>query len=235
MTRRIAFFDVDETLLAGKSMLGFWRLWSARSAREGRPPTAPRTGGADRETLNRAYFALFAGVHRSSFDDAARQWYAHCRSGPHAYLPETLDALRRHQRDGDEVALVSGSGEALVQPVADDLGVRHVLATEQLADAAGVLTGEVRRPMIGVAKKEAAAALVRGLGVRAQDCWAYGDHSTDLPMLSLVGRPVVVGEDPLLAARGAAQGWSFLGTRTGPRFGIRPGSGFDRSVEPLAS
>ena len=173
---------------------------------EGRPPVAPRIGGADRETLNRACFALFAGVRRSSFDDAARQWYAHCRSGPRAYLSETLDALRRHQRDGDEVALVSGSGEALVRPVADDLGVRHVLATEQLSDAAGVLTGEVRRPMIGAAKGEAAASLVRRLDVRAQDCWAYGDHATDLPMLSLVGRPVVVGDDPLLAVRGAATG-----------------------------
>jgi len=227
VTRRIAFFDLDETLLADKSMLGFWRLWSARLAREGRPPVAPRIGGADRETLNRACFALFAGVRRSSFDDAARQWYAHCRSGPHAYLSETLAALRRHQRDGDEVALVSGSGEALVRPVADDLGVRHVLATEQFADAAGVLTGEVRRPMIGAAKGEAAASLVRRLGVRAQDCWAYGDHATDLPMLSLVGRPVVVGDDPLLAVRGAEQGWRFLGTRTGPRFDVRTGSRFD--------
>lgn len=218
MTGRIAFFDVDETLLAGKSMLGFWQFWSARPSRTGRPPVArPRTAGADRGTLNRAYFALFAGVHRSSLEAAARQWYARYRGGPRAYLSETLRALRNHQREGDEVVLVTGSGTALVRPIADDLGVRHVLATEQLTDAAGVLTGEVRRPMIGAAKAEAAAGFIGGLGVRARDCWAYGDHSTDLPMLSLVGRPVVVGEDPVLAAHGTARGWRFLSARTGPR------------------
>jgi HAD superfamily hydrolase (TIGR01490 family) len=218
MTGRIAFFDVDETLLAGKALPEFWHAHAARLVGEGRTPGVLRTAGADRETLNRAYFAHFAGVRRSAFDEAARQWYARFRSGPHAYLTETLDALRRHRSEGDEVVLVTGSGVALARPVAEDLGVRHVLATEQLADAAGVLTGEVRRPMIGAAKQDAAAALIRRLGVRARDCWAYGDHESDLPMLSLVGHPVVVGDDPVLAARGMAQGWHFLGTRTGPRF-----------------
>ncbi|MEW2395754.1 HAD-IB family hydrolase [Streptomyces sp. NPDC046862] len=219
MSGRIAFFDVDETLLADKSMLSFWHFWSAWPSGTGRPPvTRPSTGGADRETLNRAYFALFAGAYRSSLEAAARQWYARYRGGPQAYLSETLRALRDHQREGDEVVLVTGSGAALVQPVADDLGVRHVLATEQLADAAGVLTGEVRRPMIGAAKAEAAAGLIGSLGARARDCWAYGDHATDLAMLSLVGRPVVVGEDPVLAAHGTGRGWRFLSARTGPRF-----------------
>ncbi|MFE9493209.1 HAD family hydrolase [Streptomyces collinus] len=218
MTRRIAFFDVDETLLAGKTLREFWHAHAARLVGEGWTPGVPRTSGADRETLNRAYFAHFAGARRSSFDEAARQWYAQFRSGPHAYLTETLDALCRHQGEGDEVVLVTGSGVALARPVAEDLGVRHVLATEQLADAAGVLTGEVRRPMIGAAKQDAAAALIRRFGVRARDCWAYGDHESDLPLLSLVGHPVVVGDDPVLAARGMAQDWHFLGTRTGPRF-----------------
>lgn len=218
MTGRIAFFDVDETLLAGKTMLDFWHGHAARLTGEGRGPGVLRTAGADRETLNRAYFAHFAGVRRSAFDEAARQWYAGFRSGPHAYLTDTLDALRRHQDAGDEVALVTGSAQALVRPVAEDLRVRHVLATEQLADAAGVLTGGVRRPMIGAAKQDAAAALVRRLGARAGDCWAYGDHESDLPVLSLVGHGVVVGDDPVLRAAGIARGWHFLGTRTGPRF-----------------
>jgi HAD superfamily hydrolase (TIGR01490 family) len=218
MTRRIAFFDMDETLLAGKTLLDFWHAHAAQLLGEGRAPGVPRTAGADRETLNRAYFAHFAGVRRSSFDEAARQWYARFRSGPHAYLSETLEALRRHQSEGDEVALVTGSGAALARPVAEDLGVRHVLATEQLADAAGVLTGEVGTPMIGAAKRDAAASLIRRLGVRARDCWAYGDHESDLPMLSLVGHPVVVGEDPVLTARGIGRGRHFLGIRTGPRF-----------------
>ncbi|GGW69689.1 hypothetical protein GCM10010503_53780 [Streptomyces lucensis JCM 4490] len=213
MTRRIAFFDLDETLLVGKSMLGFWRHWSALLVREGRTPPVLRVTGADREALNRDYFAHFAGVPLARFEAAARRWYADHRRQRRAYLAESLDALERHRAAGHEIAVVSGSGAALVRPVAEDLGVRHVLATEQLTDARGILTGAVRRPLIGAAKAESVAALVERRGVRALDCFAYGDHSSDLPMLSSVGHPVVVGDDPVLRAHGAARGWATLGAR----------------------
>ncbi|MFJ9041609.1 HAD family hydrolase [Streptomyces sp. NPDC102406] len=217
MMRRIAFFDVDETLLAEKSMISFWHHWTAQLAEEGRTPGALRTAGADRETLNRAYFTHFAGVHRVVLQESARRWYAQYRRGRRAYLPDTLHRLHRHRSDGDEIALVTGSGRLLVQPVADDLGAHHVLATEQVSDVTGRLTGEVTRSMIGEAKREAMTALLRRLGVRAQDCYAYGDHSTDLSMLNAVGHPVVVGDDPVLTAHGLAHDWQFLSRTPGPR------------------
>ncbi|MFI0241800.1 HAD family hydrolase [Streptomyces sp. NPDC016845] len=217
MTRRVAFFDVDETLLAEKSMLSFWLHWSAQLAREGRVPGDLRLAGADRAALNRAYFAHFAGVHSSVLEESARRWYAGYRRGPRAYLPGTLRRLHEHRAYGDEIALVTGAGRLLVQPVADDLGAHHVLATEQVTDADGRLTGEVTRSMIGDAKEEAVAALLRRLGVRAEDCHAYGDHSSDLSMLSSVGHPVVVGDDPVLTGHGLARGWRFLRQVPGPR------------------
>ncbi|GHD93263.1 HAD family hydrolase [Streptomyces naganishii] len=219
MTGRYAFFDLDGTLLAEKSMLGFWQHWSALVAREGRTPPALRTTGADRETLNRAYFAHFAGVPLERFRTAARQWYAHYRRRPDAYVARPLDALARHRALGHEVVLVTGSGAALVEPVAEDLGVHRVLATEQLTDAEGTLTGEVRRSMLGAAKQEAVAELTERAGARAEDCFAYGDHASDLPMLSLVGHAVVVGDDPVLAARAAASGWRSLPAHRGPHPG----------------
>ncbi|WP_193385998.1 HAD-IB family hydrolase [Streptomyces tsukubensis] len=217
VTRRIALFDVDQTLLAEKSMISFWRFWSASLARSGRRVPAPRTSGADRETLNRAYFTLFAGVRRRRLEEAAAEWYAHYRRGPDAYLTATVAALEEHRASGDEVALVTGCGDILVRPVAGHLGVLHVLATEQLTDGSGVLTGEVRRPMIAAAKAEAVVELARRLDVPLRECRAYGDHSSDLAMLSLVGHPVVVGDDPVLAERGAEPGWRFLSATTGPQ------------------
>ncbi|MEU6392954.1 HAD-IB family hydrolase [Streptomyces sp. NPDC046939] len=215
--RRVAFFDVDETLLAGKSMVSFWRHWSAQLAGEGRSPGELRTSGADRAALNRAYFAHFEGVHRTVLEESARRWYADYRRGPRAFLPATLRRLSEHRAYGDEIALVTGSGQLLVRPVADDLGAHHVLATEQMTDAGGTLTGEVRRSLIGDAKREAVTALLERLGVRAEDCHAYGDHSTDLAMLGAVGHPVVVGDDPVLTGHGRARGWEFLENVAGPR------------------
>jgi len=215
VTRRIAFFDVDETLLAEKGMLSFWHFWSRRLAEQGRPPATSRTSGADRETLNRAYFTLFAGVPLVYLEDAARQWYEDYRGGREAYLPETVNALLWHRASGHEVVLVTGSGTALVRPVAEDFGAHHVLATEQFTDAAGVLTGQVRQPMIGAAKRTAVTGLMRRLGARARDCFAYADHSSDLPMLCAVGQPVVVGDDPVLTARAAVLGWRLIDARKG--------------------
>lgn len=217
MTRRVAFFDVDETLLAEKSMVSFWRHWSAQLAREGRTPGDLRTAGADRATLNRAYFTHFAGVHRAVLEESARRWYAGYRRGRRAYLPATLRRLHGHRAYGDEIALVTGSGRLLVQPLADDLGAHHVLATEQVTDAEGRFTGDVARSLIGDGKREAVNALLRRLGVRAEDCYAYGDHSTDLPMLTAVGHPVVVGDDPVLTGHGLPRGWRFLANVPGPR------------------
>jgi len=37
--------------------------------------------------------------------------------------------------------------------------------------------------------------------VDPRDCWAYGDHVSDLPMMELVGHPVAVGEDKELRER----------------------------------
>ena len=60
--------------------------------------------------------------------------------------------------------------------------------------------------MVGEAKREALAELVARLAVPARDCFAYGDHTSDLPMLESVGTPVVVGGDPVLLERALRRG-----------------------------
>jgi phosphoserine phosphatase len=67
----------------------------------------------------------------------------------------------------------------------------------------GVLTGGLLGgPMIGEGKRAAVRAVLRAHPeAAARDCYAYGDHISDLPMLAEVGHPVVVGADPELARR----------------------------------
>ncbi|MFD8216149.1 haloacid dehalogenase-like hydrolase, partial [Streptomyces sp. NPDC059697] len=64
----------------------------------------------------------------------------------------------------------------------------------------GRFTGELLGPpMIGTAKREAVRAVLdRYPQVAVADCYGYGDHVTDLPMLTEVGHPVVVGGSPEL-------------------------------------
>ncbi|MDH6129518.1 HAD-IB family hydrolase [Kitasatospora sp. GP82] len=210
----LAFFDVDETVIAVKGMLDFWRFWggyapeeAARGAQAAEQLTELQRLGADRSALNRTYYRRFAGVRLARLEEATRQWYRQHRARPDAFVTATVAALDRHRSKGDTVVLVSGSCHALLAPLAEDLGGAVPICTEQLSSADGVLTGEVDRPMIGPAKAEAATALMAARGVDPTDCSAYGDHSSDLQLLLAVGNPAVVGEDPVLLDHAERLGW----------------------------
>ncbi|GHC70328.1 HAD-IB family hydrolase [Streptomyces cinnamoneus] len=221
----IAFFDVDETVLAAKSMLDFWSYWTLESepggflSDGGHPGPAARAlpAGADRAERNRAYYRRFAGVPLARLQRAGEQWYAAYRRNRAAFVTAGLAALDRHRDAGHGVVLVSGSTHALLAPLARDVGADLVLCTEQITGPDGVLTGEVHHPMIGEAKARAVTALLAQLPAAAEDCFGYGDHTSDLAMLRAVGRPAVVGGDPALLAQARRHGWPVLPATAGPR------------------
>ncbi|MEV5387726.1 HAD family hydrolase [Streptomyces sp. NPDC052721] len=227
--RRIAFFDVDETLITVKSMLDFAQqaphsLGEDKTAqpheglhRGGTDLAALRRRGASRAEMNRVYYRRYAGVALARLQKAGRDWYHAYRTRPDGYITAGLAALARHRRAGHTIVLVSGSARPLLTPLAEDLGADRILCTEQLADAQGILTGEVARPMIGEAKAEAVTEVMAQLRVPTTDCFAYADHASDLDMLRAVGNPVVVGPDPVLARYARASDWPVLPADAGPR------------------
>lgn len=227
----VAFFDVDETLVAAKTMLDFWEFWAGSGIWPvpARMPDlrARAAAGDDRVTLNREYYRRFAGVPLAVLRSAARTWYDTHRLGTWAFVTAGVEAVERHRALGHDVVLVSGSLRPILEAVAEDLGADEVWCTEQLVTDDDVLTGEVDRPMIGQAKADAVAAVVRERGVRSADCYAYGDHESDLAMLRSVGHAVVVGGSALLAREADQAGWAVVGGHRGPR---RAAGRIDRPV-----
>jgi phosphoserine phosphatase len=63
--------------------------------------------------------------------------------------------------------------------------------------------------MIGEAKAAAVTAVLDELAPGTPS-WAYGDHSSDLPMLEQVRTPVVVGDDAALTRLARERGWEVL-------------------------
>ncbi|MEU3771903.1 HAD-IB family hydrolase [Streptomyces sp. NPDC032472] len=214
--RAVAFFDLDETLIRTKSMLGYLDFhWAA----EGAPPErfrrarqellARAAAGVPREELNRAYYRHFRGCPQQRLAETGRAWFRQELARGRLFHPPALAALRRHRRAGDTTVLVSGSFAACAGPVAAALSVDRVLCTvPEVVD--GVLTGEVSTPVIGEEKAVRARALMRSLAADPQDCHAYGDHASDLPLLRAVGRAVVVGDDPVLREHARRAGWQLL-------------------------
>ncbi|MDH2387383.1 HAD-IB family hydrolase [Streptomyces sp. HNM0663] len=205
------FSDVDETLLNGKSLFDFLDFYftgryGADGARHA-AGTRRRIGalvaaGSPREVGNRVYYEAWRGERLDAVTDWGTRWFARRSGMPGFYVPAVRAALREHQNAGDHVVLVSGSLPAVLDPVAVDAGARHVLCTRpEVRD--GVLTGAVvGEPCIGEGKRRAVRGLAeRYPGISLSDCYGYGDHSSDLPMLTEVGHPVVVGGSPELLAR----------------------------------
>jgi HAD superfamily hydrolase (TIGR01490 family) len=131
-----------------------------------------------------------------------RRWFADRRRAEGFYLADTRDALRRHRTAGAAVILVSGSFPAVLEPIAEAVGATRILCTRpECRD--GVLTGGiVGEPVIGEAKRQAVReVLANHPHIDPADCFAYGDHVSDLPMLAEVGYPVVVGDCPELLER----------------------------------
>lgn len=221
----LAFFDVDETVIAVKSMVEFWEYWLASNP----SPVAADVSGLraeaavtrDREALNRRYYRRYAGVPSADLEAAGRRWYDTYRRGGTAFVAATLDALAVHRAAGHEIVLVSGSMRPLLAPLAEELGAVAVLCTELVVRSGGVLTGEVHRPMIGAAKAEAAVRIMRERGVDPRDCFAYGDHESDLALLRAVGGPVVVGDSRPLNEVAERSGWVVVPAHRGP---LRVGS-----------
>ncbi|MGW2964742.1 HAD family hydrolase [Streptomyces sp. NPDC001220] len=208
---RLVFSDVDETLIAGKSMFDFLAYYfcgtrgsrGARLAADVRRDLSLRTSaGAPREAMNRLYYRTWAGEPAARVAELAEAWYAERSGAPGFYLAATRRALELHRDAGDTVILVSGSFPAVLAPIAAEVGATHLLCSVPgIQD--GVLTGRlVGDPCIGEAKRAAVRDTLRRCpDVDPARCYAYGDHLSDLPMLAEVGHPVIVGGSPELTAR----------------------------------
>lgn len=199
-TGSAAFFDVDETLIDMKSMQSFLDFYFEDRARGLPTPWQQfqRTvAGLPREEGNRAYYRLWSGQKLSDLTRAGQAWFEQHIQRPSFLIPAALDAVREHRVAGRQVFLVSGSFHPCLDPLASFLDASEVFCTE-LVEKDGVLTGEIVRSRIGEGKRIAVDEATARYGLRPDQTWAYGDHISDLPMLTAVGHAVVVGSDPQL-------------------------------------
>jgi HAD superfamily hydrolase (TIGR01490 family) len=218
-----AFFDVDNTMMIGASIFHFakglaardffsWRDLMRFTARQARLRFSGEHAG-HMATSQESALAFVAGKKVSEivalgeeiFDEemADKIW-----SG-------TLALARLHLDAGQRVWLVTATPVELARILADRLALTGALGTVAETED-GVYTGY----LVGeVLHGEANAAAVRRLAAREGldlgHCSAYSDSINDLPMLSLVGRPVAVNPDSALRAEAKRRGWEIRDFRTG--------------------
>jgi HAD superfamily hydrolase (TIGR01490 family) len=126
------------------------------------------------------------------------------------YIQVGVNALQNHQKAGTEIVLVSGSSTEILAPLAKELGICHVLAT-RLEEVNGIYTGNILPPQtIGSGKKEVVCQFLVEQKGDSAECYAYGDHWSDIPMLEAVGHSCIVAGDKDLEEYARSHSWEVL-------------------------
>jgi putative phosphoserine phosphatase/1-acylglycerol-3-phosphate O-acyltransferase len=207
-----AFFDVDQTLIAGFSALEFlregWRRgWMNRRDAGEAMMTALRfqMGQVGFSGLVTGTAGLLRGRAEAEFKDAGERIFRE-RLAPAIY-PESRALVDAHRRKGHTVAVVSAATPYQIEPLARDLGIENILCTRlQVRD--GRFTGGLIRPTCyGQGKARAARGLARRLGADLRQSYFYTDSDEDLPLLEIVGRPRPTNPNRRLRALAAQRGW----------------------------
>jgi HAD superfamily hydrolase (TIGR01490 family) len=108
------------------------------------------------------------------------------------------EARTRASGGGHVVAIVSGATKFVVRPLAERLGIKHYLYT-RLEVEQGRFTGRVIEPVcFEEGKIYWLQQFIEEQAIDLAKSWFYTDSITDLPLLDLVGHPVVTNPDPFL-------------------------------------
>ena len=122
-------------------------------------------------------------------------------------FPEAEHLIAEHHAKGHTIAIVSGATRYVVEPLAEYLGVTHMLYTRLEAED-GLLTGRVLEPLcFDEGKIYWVQQFVEDETVDLARSYFYTDSVTDLPLLELVGHPVVTNPDPILYRAAIRRRW----------------------------
>lgn len=218
----LAIFDLDNTLLAGDSD----HLWGEFLAAEG--AVDPDRHRRENDRFHRDYLAGRLDIHaflRFAFRplaelprsrlDALRERFIADHIEP-IVLPAGRTLIDRHRGAGDSLLIVTATNSFVTAPIAELLGIEHLIATEPETDAEGIFTGRVAgTPAFREGKIVRLDHWLAEQGASLTGSHFYSDSRNDLPLLERVAHPVAVDPDATLAGHARDRGWPRLTLRQG--------------------
>lgn len=223
--KKVTLFDLDHTLIPIDSDYA-WGVFTT---------TIGWTDAAQFAQRNEAFYAQYqAGtldmhdyvrfatdairLRGEAASVAAREDYMQSVVRPVIHW-QALELVRRHQRAGDQVAIITATNEFVTRPIADALGVPDLMAVElerepsPVFGGSGWITGAIR----GVASVRAGKVTrvaewlqARALDWQDIDLTFYSDSTNDLPLLERANTPVATNPDDRLRAIALERGWRIL-------------------------
>ena len=220
MSRRIAVFDLDGTLLHGDTD-EYWLQFlidegvvdhGAVEAQNCDIQARYAQGCASAEEFCFFYVGLLRGRTRRELEPLYTQFM---REIILPNLPRAALALVADESQRAELLVMStATSSFLSAPIGRHLGFEHIVATEPEVDDQGRFTGGcIGLPNMRAHKVARLDDWLAARGRRIADfheSWFYTDSRNDLPLLEHVTHPIAVDPDPELAARAQRDGWPVL-------------------------
>jgi len=212
--RHVAAFDLENTLIASNvvesySWLATRRLntpervrYVLRTLREA--PGLLSMDRKDRADFLRYFYRRYEDAPVEQIDADAAELLAQLIMTKS--FPAGLRRVREHRALGHRTVLITGALSFAVEglrPLFDE-----IVAADMTVRADGTYSGELAKvPPTGETRAQVLADYCAAEGFRLEECVAYADSTSDLPLLEAVGFPVAVNPETRLAAIARKRGW----------------------------
>ena len=215
----LAIFDLDNTLLAGDSDY----LWGKFLARRG------MVDPEFYEQENQRFYEEYKAGELDILEFLAFSLKPLSEHSPttltrlHAdfmtecirpiITPAARQLLAKHRKQGDILLIITATNRFITAPIAEELEVPHLLATDaEMVN--GRYTGRVEGiPCFREGKVERLQLWLQQTGYNLAESWFYSDSHNDLPLLEMVTHPVAVDPDETLADHAEAKDWPIMSLR----------------------
>jgi len=232
----LALFDLDHTLLDGDSDVSWAEFLIEEGVLHPEEYHAKNQWFFDRYkdgTLDIREFLEFQlaplARHSRAQLDEWHEEYMQRKIRPIIHA-RAADLIARHR--GGLVALVTATNRFITAPIARELGIEHLVATD-LEEVEGRFTGRpLGTPSFREGKIRRVEEWLAGMGRRLEEfeSWFYSDSLNDLPLLERVTHPVAVDPDATLRARAIERGWPVISLRDDEE--VAPSGEGDRGGAP---
>jgi len=217
--RKLALFDLDNTLLETDSDYEWAQFLIEEGVLDGAVYNERNQYFYDRYldgTLDILEFLDFqlkpiANVPRAQLD----RWHAdfmHRKIRPMIF-PKAKALIESH---ADALtAIVTATNRFITEPIAAELGVPNLLATD-IEEVDGLFTGKPRgTPTFREGKIQRVDEWLAAKGRKLADfeSWFYSDSLNDLPLLERVTHPIAVDPDATLRAHATKRKWPIISLR----------------------
>ncbi|MBL7479175.1 HAD-IB family hydrolase [Legionella bononiensis] len=210
-----AFFDFDGTLIDGYSAVPYYsdRI-KRRQMRLGEAADIIRM--AWRSNIDENEFATFIGKSIAEWaghpeQEMAELWSRLFKSKIAGLLfPEAWLLVKTHQKMGHTVVIASSATRYQISPLAEALGVKHLLCTRVMVRD-GTLTGGIEgAPFWGVGKADAVRDFAKEHRLDLARSYGYANGKEDIAFLKTVGHATVVNPKRSLLEVAQNEHWQVL-------------------------